>query len=94
MNTQEKKKKEEGNALFKAGKYERASKTYKKIISKQIYHKTEDELEELDVDRFLSKIEGSFHIQLQDEVTFIIVEMVVFEEIFMIEIDFPPKADH
>ena len=38
MNTQEKieaagKKKEEGNALFKAGKYERASKRYEKVNS-------------------------------------------------------------
>ncbi|KAM6542658.1 hypothetical protein CsatB_007105 [Cannabis sativa] len=38
MNTQEKieaagKKKEEGNALFKAGKYERASKRYEKAVS-------------------------------------------------------------
>lgn len=36
MNTQEKieaagKKKEEGNALFKAAKYERASKRYEKV---------------------------------------------------------------
>lgn len=36
MNTQEKieaagKKKEEGNVLFKAGKYERASKRYEKV---------------------------------------------------------------
>lgn len=37
MNTQEKieaagKKKEEGNALFKAAKYERASKRYEKVF--------------------------------------------------------------
>lgn len=39
MNTQEKieaagKKKEEGNVLFKAGKYERASKRYEKVLVK------------------------------------------------------------
>lgn len=39
MNTQEKieaagKKKEEGNALFKAAKYERASKRYEKVYMK------------------------------------------------------------
>lgn len=38
MNTPEKieaagKKKEEGNALFKAGKYERASKRYEKVYN-------------------------------------------------------------
>lgn len=40
MNTQEKieatgKKKEEGNALFKAGKYARASKRYEKVCTLQ-----------------------------------------------------------
>lgn len=42
MNTQEKieaaaKKKEEGNALFKAGKYERASKRYVKVYMKILH---------------------------------------------------------
>ncbi|KAF4374581.1 hypothetical protein G4B88_004833 [Cannabis sativa] len=45
MNTQEKieaagKKKEEGNALFKAGKYERASKRYEKAVSFVEYDST------------------------------------------------------
>lgn len=42
MNTQEKieaagKKKEEGNALFKAGKYKRASKRYEKVRLHVLY---------------------------------------------------------
>jgi hypothetical protein len=43
MNTPEKieaagKKKEEGNALFKAGKYARASKRYEKVIKVKCYY--------------------------------------------------------
>lgn len=43
MNTQEKveaagKKKEEGNALFKAGKYQRASKRYEKVRMIHAHH--------------------------------------------------------
>lgn len=42
LNTQEKveaagKKKEEGNVLFKAGKYARASKRYEKVIKVKLY---------------------------------------------------------
>ena len=32
------KKKEEGNALFKAGKFERASKRYEKVSLKDLQH--------------------------------------------------------
>lgn len=42
MNTQEKieaagKKKEEGNVLFKAGKYARASRRYEKVLTETIH---------------------------------------------------------
>lgn len=62
MNTQEKieaagKKKEEGNVLFKAGKYARASKRYEKVFRETIHLVTVSRVHASSVTFFLLKLD-------------------------------------